>query len=379
MKVRTLIPNIRFRGFSDPWEQRKLYQIATINPKSVVSPHFLYVDLESVSQNRVTQYRAVTKDNAPSRAQRLAKKGDIFFQNVRPYQKNNLLFLTNKNNVVFSTGYTQIRAKQDIRYLFYTLQTTPFVNRILALSTGTSYPAISSSKLANASLLVPIIDEQSKVGLTIFKIDSLIAANEDKVQQLKTLKKLMMQKIFSQEWRFKGFTDPWEQRKLESVVIVYDKGRVPVTSTERISGDTPYYGANGIQDYVDGYTHDGEFTLIAEDGANDTRNYPIKFVSGKIWVNNHAHVLAGKQNILNTRFLSFSLQQINIEPFLSGSGRAKLNASEMKKLLIAVPNIYEQIKVENFLGEMAHLIAANEDKLNQLKRLKKYLMQNLFV
>lgn len=136
------------------------------------------MDLESVSQNRVTQYRAVTKDNAPSRAQRLAKKGDIFFQNVRPYQKNNLLFLTNKNNVVFSTGYTQIRAKQDIRYLFYTLQTTPFVNRILALSTGTSYPAISSSKLANASLLVPIIDEQSKVGLTIFKIDSLIAANE---------------------------------------------------------------------------------------------------------------------------------------------------------------------------------------------------------
>ncbi|WP_276551291.1 restriction endonuclease subunit S, partial [Lactiplantibacillus paraplantarum] len=147
----------------------------------------------------------------------------------------------------------------------------------------------------------------------------------------------------------------------------------------RISGDTPYYGANGIQDYVDGYTHDGEFTLIAEDGANDIRNYPIKFVSGKIWVNNHAHVLAGKQNILNTRFLSFSLQQINIEPFLSGAGRAKLNASEMKKLLIALPNIYEQIKVENFLGEMAHLIAANEDKLNQLKKLKKYLMQNLFV
>ena len=235
MKVRTLIPNIRFRGFSDPWEQRKLYQIATINPKSVVSPHFLYVDLESVSQNRVTQYRAVTKDNAPSRAQRLAKKGDIFFQNVRPYQKNNLLFLTNKNNVVFSTGYTQIRAKQDIRYLFYTLQTTPFVNRILALSTGTSYPAISSSKLANASLLVPIIDEQSKVGLTIFKIDSLIAANEDKVQQLKTLKKLMMQKIFSQEWRYKGFTDPWEQRKLQQIAKVFDG-----------THQTPEYVSNGV-------------------------------------------------------------------------------------------------------------------------------------
>ncbi|MEW2858844.1 restriction endonuclease subunit S [Lactiplantibacillus paraplantarum] len=170
------------------WEQRKLCQIATINPKSVISPHFLYVDLESVSQNRVTQYKAVTEDDAPSRAQRLAKKGDIFFQNVRPYQKNNLLFLTNKNNVVFSTGYTQIRTKQDIRYLFYALQTTPFVNRILALSTGTSYPAISSSKLANASLLVPIIDEQSKVGLSIFKIDSLIAANEYNQKNVLTIR-----------------------------------------------------------------------------------------------------------------------------------------------------------------------------------------------
>ncbi|MCJ0578426.1 hypothetical protein MMJ51_07630, partial [Enterococcus cecorum] len=64
-----------------------------------------------------------------------------------------------------------------------------------------------------------------------------------------------------------------------------------MTESNRVSGPTPYYGANGIQDYVEGYTHDGEYILIAEDGANDTNNYPIFRVHGKIWVNNHAHVL----------------------------------------------------------------------------------------
>ena len=70
----------------------------------------------------------------------------------------------------------------------------------------------------------------------------------------------------------------------------------------RIPGSTPYYGANGIQDYVDGYTHEGEFILVAEDGANDLKNYPVKCVKGRIWVNNHAHVLQGKNEIADNKF-----------------------------------------------------------------------------
>ncbi len=72
----------------------------------------------------------------------------------------------------------------------------------------------------------------------------------------------------------------------------------------RIPGTTPYYGANGIQDYVDGYTHEGEFILVAEDGANDLKNYPIKCVKGSIWVNNHAHVLQSKNEIADNKFLA---------------------------------------------------------------------------
>ncbi|QBA71935.1 restriction endonuclease subunit S [Lactiplantibacillus plantarum] len=398
MKNENLVPKVRFKSFSDPWEQRKLCQIATINPKSVISPHFLYVDLESVSQNRVTQYKAVTKDDAPSRAQRLAKKGDIFFQNVRPYQKNNLLFLTNKNNVVFSTGYTQIRTKQDIRYLFYALQTTPFVNRILALSTGTSYPAISSSKLANVSLLVPIIDEQSKVGLSIFKIDSLIAANEDKLEQLKTLKKLMMQKIFSQEWRFKGFTDPWEQRKLKEITSVIKDGThgthiehygAYLLSAKNILSNRIVYSKNDRQISINdfnkiykGYSlNDGDFLLTIVGTIGRTAIY--RQSKDKIAFQRSVAIIRGKEEIIDNYFLMFSFQLPTIKKILqrvtSISAQPGIYLRDLSNIEVWYPVISEQQKIIALLKNICNLIAANEDKLNQLKKLKKYLMQNMFV
>ena len=101
---------------------------------------------------------------------------------------------------------------------------------------------------------------------------------------------------------------------------------MPVAESKRIAGNTPYYGANGIQDYVEGYTHDGEFVLVAEDGASDLKNYPVQYVNRRIWVNNHAHVLqANEQNY--TMFLKYLINATNMESVLVGGGRAKLNAN----------------------------------------------------
>src|SRR5574344_1330234 len=122
--------------------------------------------------------------------------------------------------------------------------------------------------------------------------------------------------------RFKGFSEKWEEKALEEIVDRYDNLRIPISASNRIAGDTPYYGANGIQDYVQGFTHDGEFILVAEDGANDLKNYPVQYVSGKIWVNNHAHVLQATEKNDN-KFLKYNISQMNIEPFLVGGGRAR--------------------------------------------------------
>ena len=180
------------------------------------------------------------------------------------------------------------------------------------------------------------------------------------------------------ELRFKGFTDDWEQRKLSDIADRFDNLRVPITASERKSGDTPYYGANGIQDYVEGFTHDGEFILVAEDGANDLKNYPVQYVNGKVWVNNHVHVLQGKNTITDNKFLMNSIKNFNIEPFLVGGGRAKLNADVMMKLNILLPTFDEQEKIGSFFKQLDDTIALNQRKLDLLKEQKKGFLQKMF-
>ena len=158
----------------------------------------------------------------------------------------------------------------------------------------------------------------------------------------------------------------------------FDNLRIPVTSSKREKGITPYYGANGIQDYVQGYTHDGEFVLVAEDGANDLQNYPVHYVNGKVWVNNHAHVLQGKNKMVDNLFLVNAIKQIKIETYLVGGSRAKLNADVMMKLPIKVPTFNEQQKIGEYFSKFDTLIALHQRKLEHLQEQKKGLLQKMF-
>ena len=152
----------------------------------------------------------------------------------------------------------------------------------------------------------------------------------------------------------------WEQRKVSDVANRFDNLRVPVAANLRIPGTTPYYGANGIQDYVDGFTHDGEFVLVAEDGANDLKNYPVKCVNGRIWVNNHAHVLQSKPNLADNQFLAYSISQADIESLLVGGGRAKLNAEVMMGIELIIPGLQEQAAIGRYLRQLDNLITLHQ-------------------
>ncbi|WP_225424841.1 restriction endonuclease subunit S [Lacticaseibacillus paracasei] len=193
-----------------------------------------------------------------------------------------------------------------------------------------------------------------------------------------------MQKLFPKngskfpQLRFAGFADAWEQRKVSELADRYDNLRVPITASERVAGETPYYGANGIQDYVEGFTHNGEFVLVAEDGANDLQNYPVQYVDGKIWVNNHAHVLQAKEERVDNKFLTNALKHTNIEPYLVGGGRAKLNADVMMKINFKVPTLPEQVQIGKFFDNLDHLITLHQRKLEKLQELKKGYLQKMF-
>ena len=170
-----------------------------------------------------------------------------------------------------------------------------------------------------------------------------------------------------------------EYRRLENCCEILDNKRKPVTKSAREAGKYPYYGANGIQDYVEGYTHDGEYILIAEDGANDTNNYPIFRVHGKIWVNNHAHVLQTIDDIADNDYVAYALKSINIGPYLVGGSRSKLNADSLMKLEIKLPKLSEQIKVGQIFVKIDYQIKNYKQKLKNLKTIKKSLLNKLFI
>ena len=170
----------------------------------------------------------------------------------------------------------------------------------------------------------------------------------------------------------------WGVTKLGDIVDFFDNLRIPVAASLRKFGTTPYYGANGIQDYVDGFTHNGEFVLIAEDGANDLINYPVNYVNGKIWVNNHAHVVSGKNQIIDNKFLSYCLKITNFSKFLVGGTRAKLNASILKNIEILLPkDIKEQTKIAQILSDADELINVKCGLLDKKRAIKQAAAQQL--
>ena len=178
--------------------------------------------------------------------------------------------------------------------------------------------------------------------------------------------------------RFAGFSEAWEQRKVKEITDRYDNLRIPVAASLRVAGKTPYYGANGIQDYVEGYTHDGEFILVAEDGANDLKNYPVKCVKGRIWVNNHAHVLQGKCDCADNQFLAYAISQADIESLLVGGGRAKLNAETLMDIELLLPSKDEQIQIGSYLTNLANLITLYQCKVDKLTAVKKSMLEKMF-
>ena len=192
------VPKIRFKGFTESWEQRKLGDLAIFNPKAELPDIFEYVDLESVVGTEMLTHRTESKRTAPSRAQRLARTGDLFYQTVRPYQKNNYLFEKPDKHYVFSTGYAQMRPIMDGRFLLCLVQNDSFVKVVLDNCTGTSYPAINSNDLAGIEVYSPSNpQEQTQIGDFFKDIDTLIALHQRKLEEEKKKKKAMQQLLLT--------------------------------------------------------------------------------------------------------------------------------------------------------------------------------------
>ena len=167
-----------------------------------------------------------------------------------------------------------------------------------------------------------------------------------------------------------------EWKPLDEVANIVNNARKPVKSSLRVSGNIPYYGANNIQDCVEGYTHDGEFVLIAEDGSASLENYSIQWAVGKFWANNHVHVVNGKEK-LNNRFLYHYLTNMNFIPFLAGKDRAKLTKAKLQQIPIPIPPLSVQTEIVKILDALTALTSELTSELILRRKQYEYYRERL--
>lgn len=209
-------------------------------------------------------------------------------------------------------------------------------------------------------------------------LDAIDKAKANAEQNLKNTKELF-------ERYLKGVFENgnWETKTLNQISENLDSKRIPITKSQRKSGDIPYYGASGIVDYVANFIFDKDLLCVSEDGANLlARTYPIAFsISGKTWVNNHAHVLQFP-NIITQKFVEVYINSIRINDYVSGMAQPKLNQAMLNKIPIPFPPLKDQQaivrKLDALRAETQKLEAVYQKKLDDLEELKKSILQKAF-
>ncbi|EJG0639401.1 restriction endonuclease subunit S [Vibrio alginolyticus] len=263
-----------------------------------------------------------------------------------------------------------------------------YEHRLMSMVTGTGIGAgkLDTTDLQGLDVFLPPLSEQRKIAKILSTWDKAIATTEKLIETSKQQKKALMQQLLTGKKRLvnpetgKAFEGDWEEVKLKSCVQFLNGQRKPIKQEERanIQGIYPYYGATGIIDYVNNYIFDDEIILLGEDGENIlSRVLPHVFVvRGKVWVNNHAHVLKANKST-DTDFLCMYLESLDYRKYNSGSAQPKINKAVCEKIPVRLPALIEQRKIASVLTAADKEIEVLEAKLVHLKQEKKALMQQL--
>ena len=259
-------------------------------------------------------------------------------------------------------------------YLAYMLYCKKHI--LQSIANAPVVPILNKSQFSEIEIELPTLSEQLKIIKKLKLIDKIINDRKHQLQKLDELVKARFVEMFG---------DPvtnskrWKTQRFDSLCENLDYRRKPITASERESGLYPYYGASGIVDYVADYIFDEDILLISEDGANLLmRSTPIAFsVSGKVWVNNHAHVVRFEKKSMQ-KYIEVFFSLIDISDHITGSAQPKLNQAKLNALMFPVPN---EDRLELFLAFVEQIDKSKftvQQSLEKLETLKKALMQKYF-
>lgn len=401
-------PKLRFKEFNNNWNNFALKEFCIINPNNnkTLPNKFFYIDLESVINGQIAcKLNAINKDNAPSRAARILQVNDLLYQTVRPYQRNNYLFSNELElPTVASTGYAQMRTtKNSIKFLYQLIHTDEFVNNVMKRCTGTSYPAINSTDLSHIIISVPNIEEQEKIAGFLSKVDELINECEGEVKDLEEQKKGLMQKIFSQQIRFKDSNNnpypDWKEKKIEDIATLTSSKRIH--ASDYVPKGIPFYRGKEITELKTNKKI-SELLYISEDiydeykmkyGAPQKNDILVTAVGtlGNVWAVDNEYPFYFKDGNLiwfkyvkeNSKFIEYLLLSPKGKKKLLnsaiGSNQKALTIVGINKLHFKFPCQEEQEKIAKVLSKIDELIEEKKELLSDWQQFKKGLLQQMFV
>ena len=289
-----------------------------------------------------------------------------------------------KTNGCIHDGWLVLRDYQNsliIDYFYYLLISPHVQNQFRTKAQGSTVSNLNTDRVADVNIAFPPLSEQQSIvdylDSAFAKIDAMKANAEKALNEAKALFQASLKEMLEPK-------EGWEEKLLPEISENLDSIRKPVTKGKRTAGIYPYYGASGIVDYVDDYLFDEDLLCISEDGANLLmRTYPIAFpISGKVWVNNHAHVLRFK-SIVTQKYVEYCFSGMKLDEYITGAAQPKLTQKALNSIIINLPSTLDEqqsiVATLDSLKSKVDRLKANYDKISQeCDALKQSILRQVF-
>ena len=289
-----------------------------------------------------------------------------------------------KTNGCIHDGWLVLRDYQNsliIDYFYYLLISPHVQNQFRTKAQGSTVSNLNTDRVADVNIAFPPLSEQQSIvdylDSAFAKIDAMKANAEKALNEAKALFQASLKEMLEPK-------EGWEEKLLPEISENLDSIRKPVTKGKRTAGIYPYYGASGIVDYVDDYLFDEDLLCISEDGANLLmRTYPIAFpISGKVWVNNHAHVLRFK-SIVTQKYVEYCFSGMKLDEYITGAAQPKLTQKALNSIIINLPSTLDEqqsiVATLDSLKLKVDRLQENYDKISQeCDALKQAILRQVF-
>ena len=388
-KEKRRVPKLRFPGFTEDWEQRKLGECidsfayglnAAAKEYDGMHKYIRITDIDDETHNFI-QSNLTSPDidfNMDVSDYKL-NVGDIVFARTGASVGKTYLYTPNDGALYYAGFLIRGRVKEscDAGFIYQNTLTKDYESFIRITSQRSGQPGVNSKEYATFSLNIPCKDEQEKISKVLNSLDELFTLHQRKLNNLKLKKKALLQKLFPKngerypELRFPGFTDAWEQRELSSLTKYIGTGKSRFVIKEY--GEYAILGSTNVIGYDDSYDYDGNFILTARVGANAGQLYRY---SGKVKITDNTVFLMSD----NSQFIYYSLSHFDLRRLSFGTGQPLVKSSELQKLKLCVPvSKSEQEKIGEIFNNIDNIITLHQRKLKHLQIQKKSLLQKLFV